>query len=201
VQSRLTIQAGDEVRKDLRELGKLSQGLPARVFEEGTTPYSIVNVRNLEQLFVSGELSQQLLKSTGQLEEHRLKENDILIAQRNQPLRASLVKTEQAGAIAGQNLAVLRLYGDVDAVYITGLLRSSLGQTLVAPLIKQSTAVTLLSLKDLGSLKLPVPSLKKQRHLGQLMLATEEAEQLALETITARRNAFEAILVKTLGER
>lgn len=189
------------IYRELKELGKLSQGLPARSLEPDSTPYSIINVRNLERLHVSGDVSVQLLKATGQLEGHRLRTGDLLISQRNQPLRASLVTPEQGGAIAGQNLAVFRPYPEIDAVYLAGLLRSALGQKLAEPHIKQSTAVTLLSLKDLGGLCVPVPSLEEQKKLAELMLVAEEVEQLAYKTIASRRSVFESILISQLGER
>lgn len=129
-----------------------------------------------------------------------LQPHDLAVATRGTVLKASVVSREHAGAIAGQNLAVVRPRPDlVHPVYLAGVLRSGFLQGAFERLSMRSTTIKLITLKELGDLPVPCPPLGEQGLLAQLFLELETLDRLALESVRARRQLSEAAIGSLFG--
>ena len=181
---------------------QIFQGITlSRYRDEKGSPERIVNLRDLEQLYVTEDLCVEKL-SVPNLYKHKLNTGDVVIAIRGTPLRASVVTERLQGSVAGQNLAVLRLSQEkVNPVYLAVVMRSEWLARSVEKYYALSTGTQLIKLTQLRKLKIPLPDLATQGKLAQLFLSTERANRITLEKIETRQKQTEFILSKILGRQ
>lgn len=174
----------------------IAQGLPTQRYEvaegEGGEPHRLIQIRQLDHLFVSADLPTVYLKGE-KLGRYLLPNNAVLVATRTWPMKASVVNQETAGAIAGQNIAVLMLKPEVSPVFLAGLLRSDflsghLGVRAAA------SGQPMISLKQLQDVKFPLPPIEQQQALANLFLEREQADDLARRSIEQRHRVIETAL-------
>ncbi len=179
----------------LQSLGDLFQA-PHMTQQDNAPLEKLIQLRHLEQLVVPiFSVEVVPLEIPPRLERFRLQTNDILIGIRAQPLRASLVPAELAGALPGQNLGILRPRKNIHPLYLCVILRSSLGQQLTQALFSQST-VKLINLKDLGSIKIPIPALELQQKIATIALQHEQETKLKQIELEQRSKVIEEVMLQ-----
>lgn len=180
------------------------QGLQvARYQGEDLVPYQMVNVRNLEGLFVEGDLSEEALRRYDIPEHYFLRAGDVVIALRGSTLKASVVPTGISGALASQNLAVVRPGTELDSIFLAGLLRSRWMHRILSGLYVQSGvqayAVSVLTVKQLRELEIPLPSLEDQQKLAEVFQTLEHLQIVTSDILASNQNLAEAALASILG--
>lgn len=159
----------------------------------------IVNIGDLQDLETRGQLETEPL-SAGSYLSNALDAGDLAIATRGTILKASVIAGEHAGAIAGQNLAVLKPKRDLIApLYLAGVLRSARLAGEFEKRSSRSTTIKLITLKQLGDLPIPCPPKQEQETLAKLFLEIEHLDKLASASITARRQLSEAAIGNLFG--
>lgn len=175
----------------------IAQGVPTQRYEDPQgEPFRLVQARQMDALYVDGELPMVHLKGE-RLDRFQLSAATVLVAIRTWPLKASVVGENTAGALAGPNVAVLQPTTEVEPVYLAGLLRSDFMAARIG--VRQAvTGQPTLSLKELQAQPILVPPLETQRALVQLLLDREHADALARQSIEQRHRVVEAALQRTL---
>ena len=189
--------------KQLGELVRISQGITLSRYkdDEGETVKFLVQVRNLERLYLEDELEQVHLSSSD-IKRYELHVNDVVVANRSIPLKASVVTERIAGSLAAQHVAVLRPnLKELNPVYLAIVMRSHWMQQSVASLYTVSVATTSLNISDLSNLQFPLPNLDTQQKIAQLFLSAEKAAQVTLEIVKTRQNLIEGILADVIEGR
>lgn len=184
--------------KNLTE--QIFQGISlSRYRDDKGSSERIVNVRDLKELYVTDDdLSEEQL-NVPNLDKHQLNTNDVVIAIRGMPLRASVVTGQVQGSLAGQNLAVLRPRREViNPMYLAVVMRSEWLARSLNKFYGSSTGTQLLKLSQLRDLQIPLPDLATQRKLAQLFLSTEHATRITLEKLEIRQRQTELILSRIL---
>lgn len=186
--------------KDLTE--QIFQGISLSRYRDDTgSPERIINVRNLDWLYVADNLSVEPL-NVPNLDKHQLKTGDVIITIRGMPLRASVVAEQVQGSLAGQNLAVLRPQQEIiNPVYLAMVMRSEWLALSLEKFYVSSTGTQLLKLAQLRNFQIPLPGLATQGKLAQLFLATERATRITLEKLETRQRQTELILSQILEEQ
>jgi hypothetical protein len=185
----------------LDELVQISQGITLNRYrdDEGVQE-RIVNARNLDQLYIKGDLSLEQLKVSN-LVQYQLKTDDVVITIRGTPIKAAVVTAEVAGSLAGQNLAMLRPKEDINPVYLAVVLCSKWLERSLATLYGQSSATQLISIAQLRKLQIPLPDLDTQEKIAKLFLSAERARKITLEALETRQRLTEFTLFQILGEQ
>lgn len=183
----------------LKQIVQISQGISLSRYkdETGEIEKLIVNTRNLDHLYTSGDLEQVRL-SVSDVERYQLQVNDVVIANRGIPLKASVVTEQVVGSLAGQNLAVLRPKVELDPIYLAAVLRSQWMEQSLTGLYSASVGTTLISIAELSNIKFPLPELETQQKIAQLFLSAERATQATLEALETRQKLIEFALSQTL---
>jgi hypothetical protein len=185
----------------LDELVEISQGITlSRYRNHEGVQERIVNARNLDQLYIKGELSLEQL-NVSNLAQYQLKTDDVVITIRGTPIKAAVVTAEVADSLAGQNLAVLRPKENINPVYLAVVLCSKWLERSLTMLYGQSSATQLISIAQLRKLKIPLPDLATQEKIAQLFLSAERAKKITLEAIETRQKLTEFTLFQILGEQ
>ena len=173
----------------LKELVKIYQGVTLNRYQDDPgSQERIINSRNLEQIYIGGELSTvQINAST--ISKYKLLIDDVVITIRGTPLKASVVTDEVQGCLPNQNLAILRPNREnLNPVFLAVLMRSKWLEQHLVTLYSQSIGTQLLKISQLRDLEIPLPNLNTQNKLAQLFLATERYTQKTLETLEVRNS-------------
>lgn len=183
----------------LENLVHIYQGVTLTRYEnELGSQKQIINSRNLEQIYISGELSTSQLDSSN-LSKYRLQTDDVVITIRGTPLKASLVTDEVKGSLPHQNLAVLRVkVENLNPIFLAVLMRSKWLEKQISTLYSQSIGTQLLKISQLRELEIPLPSLDRQNQLAQLFLAAEQYTQITLEILEQRNRLTQIALCQIL---
>ncbi|MGE5657044.1 MAG: restriction endonuclease subunit S [Actinomycetota bacterium] len=186
----------------LDELVQISQGITlSRYRDDEGAQERIVNARNLDQLYIEGDLSLEQLRVSN-LAQYQLKTDDVVIAIRGTPVKAAVVTPEVEGSLAGQNLAVLRPQVKyIHPVYLAVVLCSKWLEQSLATLYGQSSATQLISIAELRKLLIPLPDLATQKKIAQLFISAERARKITLEALEARQRLTEFTLFQILEEQ
>jgi restriction endonuclease S subunit len=173
----------------LEDLVQIYQGVTLKRYEdEEGSQEPIINSRNLEQIYISGELSTSQLDSSN-LSKYRLHTDDVVITIRGTPLKASAVTNKVKGGLPNQNLAVLRPKAEnLDPVFLAVLMRSKWLEAQISTLYSQSIGTQLLKISQLRELEIPLPNLNTQNKLAELFLSAERYTQITLETLETRNS-------------
>ncbi len=167
--------------KPLGELAEILAGIP-NTGQPGDHPYRIIQPNSfsdvgeldaLETQFREEEFSPKQLLSSG----------DILIKRLN-PSFVYVVKDEDRGTIASQNLLVVRPGPEVEALYLAYFLEQKevIGQ--VEHVSGTSAAIKAISQKKLAEIMIPVVSLAEQKKLGEIWRLSRKRKALLREYIT-----------------
>jgi restriction endonuclease S subunit len=186
----------------LGDLCQVTQGVSiTRLRDDIGKETSVVQMRNLDKLEVTGEPDKMLLAQVkaGQF----LKAGDVLVSLRGTPVRASVVTAHQADFVASSNLAVVSLKGtprDLDPMYLAGLLRSRYMDRRFSPQTGGGK-IPSFNLRTIRDLDIPVPSATKQAALAAAFLALENYEEVAHELVDLRTKQLESELLTQLNEK
>lgn len=193
----------------LKSVGELYQGISLqRHLCQPNTPSSqhllIVQPRDLDNLLVEEEglQSEYLLPTSSP--SFSLREGDILITVKGTSQKAAVIGSSAVGAVAAQNMAMLRLSSGfkypVSPLYLAGLLRSEAFQQKLSRLYRQSTGTRSISLKQLRELTIPIPNLEHQQLLVDAFLALKMFRLASLWAVEARQNTLERSLEELLQQ-
>lgn len=182
----------------LGSLGALFQGLIVSRYQSSFgSSERVVQVRNLDRLFVDPDLETMILNAP-KLSRYRLLEGDVILSVRGVSQKASMVSSEVKGCIAGQNLAVFRSSSEsqhpVNSLYLVALFRSQWLQPSLSRLYGQSSGTRSLSLSQLRQLKVPLPEPDIQAKIAALFKTTEEFTIATLDGLKARQQMTEIAL-------
>ncbi|MBR4393441.1 MAG: restriction endonuclease subunit S [Oscillospiraceae bacterium] len=167
--------------KPLGCLAEILAGIP-NTGQTGDHPYKIIqpnsfsNVGELDALETQSreeELSPKQLLSPG----------DILVKRLN-PSFVYVVRDEDRGAVASQNLLVVRPGPEIDPLYLACLLEQKelVGQ--VEHVSGTAAAIKAISQKKLAEIMIPVVPLAEQKKLGEIWRLSRKRKALLREYIT-----------------
>lgn len=185
------------------ELGQIFQGITLSRYQSDLgSSERIVNVRDLEQLYLNDRdsLSQAQLK-VSDINRYQVRTDDVVIAIRGSLLKASVVKDEVQGSVAGQNVAVFRANLDkVNPLYIAVLMRSKWLEQSLNTLQRQSTTtLPAIRVSQLRNINIPLPTLSTQNQIAQLFLLAERKAEILREELDTQKNIVQFTLFQILG--
>jgi restriction endonuclease S subunit len=188
----------------LQDLGEsVFQGLSVSRYRGGEgVSELIVNVKDLENLYIEHELEPIKLDSPTNIQRYRLRKNDVVIAIRGSLLKTSVVTEVSQGSIAGQNVAVFRPKDleQVNPGYIAVLMRSKWMEESLHLLQRSSTTLPSIRVSELRELKIPLPKIGIQNQVTQLFLLFESYKKITLDALEARQELTEMSLFHLLGD-
>ncbi len=180
----MTMEGGDDVlplEKPLGNLAEILAGIPS-TGQTGDHPYKIIQPNSfsdvgelnvLETQLREEKLSPKLLLSPG----------DILVKRLN-PSFVYVIRDEDKGLVASQNLLVIRPGQEIDPLFLACLLEQKeiIGQ--IEHVSGTSAAIKAISQKKLAEIMIPVVPLAEQRKLGEIWRLSRKRKALLREYIT-----------------
>ena len=167
--------------KPLGSLAEILAGIP-NTGQAGDHPYKIIQPNSFSDV---GELD--ALETQSREEElspkQLLSPGDILVKRLN-PSFVYVVRNEDKGAVASQNLLVVRPGPEIDPLYLACLLeqKETVGQ--VEHVSGTAAAIKAISQKKLAEIMIPVIPLAEQQRLGEIWRLSRKRKALLREYIT-----------------
>lgn len=187
----------------LGNLGNIAQGLSVSRYRDdegkGVTKL-VVNVKDLDNLYINHDLEKIQLSHTTKLERYTLNENDVIIAIRGSLLKSAVITKASERSIAGANVAMFKPnLNKVNPAYIAVLLRSEwMKRSLYRMPIVSSTTLRSIRVSEVRTIEIPLPSQKIQDEIANLYYLTEEYTKLTLQELEAKQQLTESVLISLL---
>ena len=180
----MTVEGGDDVLSSEKPLGSLAEilaGIP-NTGQTGDHPYKIIQPNSFSDV---GELDALETQSheEGLSPKQLLSPGDILVKRLN-PSFVYVVRDEDRGTVASQNLLVVRPGPEIDPLYLACLLEQKelVGQ--VEHVSGTAAAIKAISQKKLAEIMIPVVPLAEQKKLGEIWRLSRKRKALLREYIT-----------------
>lgn len=122
---------------------------------------------------------------------------DVVIAARGTQLKVAVVDAHVAGAILGATLIGVRAGDEVLPEVILAYLRSAAGRAALAARLRSATGQVALTTRDVREIAMPLPPMRVQRLIADVVNATEEFAVASRDAV-ARREQVTADLVLRL---
>lgn len=150
--------------------------------EDGAYAYRVIQPNSFSDTGELDELETQTRKDAA-ASQLVLRVGDILVKRLN-PSFVYIVSDSEAGAVASQNLLVVRPGAGIDPQYLACLLEQKeiVGQ--VEHVSGTSAAIKAISQKKLAEIMIPVVPLAEQRKLGEIWRISRKRKALLREYIT-----------------
>jgi hypothetical protein len=179
----------------LDDLVKISQGITlSRYLHNSGQEYRVLGLRHLDGLYATDDPDLVRLRD---IDKYQVQEDDVLLAIRGTPGKATLVTKAVENCLVDQNLAILRCYGrkpaSVMPAYLAVILRSQWFHQQLSSVLSQST-VRSISLSQLRKLEIPLPNLELQKQVIDLFVAMEKFRTASLEALEVRQCLAESTL-------
>lgn len=135
------------------------------------------------------------------IERHLLRPFDLLVTARTASTQVALVPPEVSRTVAGVTLLVVRAKQPEFGMghWLWYCLTSSLGRTQIAKQMTMSATLKSLSAKNLGEVKVPVPSPRDLDAAARLVEASEEAYESTIEAARLRREVLRDAVIHELA--
>lgn len=134
-------------------------------------------------------------------ERHLLRPFDLLVTARTASTQVALVPPEVSRTVAGVTLLVVRAKRPESGMghWLWYCLTSSLGRAQLSKRMTVSATLRSLSAKNLGEVRVPVPSPRGLDAVARLVEASEEAYESAVEAARLRREALRDAVIHELA--
>lgn len=150
--------------------------------EDGTFPFKVIQPNSFSELGTLEPLETQFRKDDVN-QKLTLRAGDILVKRLN-PSYVYVVSGNEAGAVASQNLLIVRPGPDVFPLFLACLLEQKeiIGQ--VEHVSGTSAAIKAISQKKLAEIAIPVIPMAEQKRLGEIWRLSRKRKALLREYIT-----------------
>ena len=134
-------------------------------------------------------------------ERHLLQPLDVLVTARSGSVQVALVPPGVSRTVAGVTLLVVRAKQPESGMghWLWYCLTSSLGRTQLAKRMTVSATLKSLSAKNLGEVRVPVPSLHDLDAVARLVEVSEEVYESTIEAARLRREALRDAVIHELA--
>ena len=177
------LEGGDNVKSSKKKLGTIAEILAGitGLGENGEYTFRVIQPNNFSETGMLDELEIQSRKDAVS-QQLTLQTGDILIKRLNSSF-VYVVSNNEAGAIASQNLLIVRPGEEIDPLYLACLLEQKeiIGQ--VEHVSGTSAAIKAISQKKLAEITIPVIPMKAQKKVGVIWQLTRKRKALLKEYI------------------
>ncbi|WP_339298084.1 N-6 DNA methylase [Paenibacillus sp. FSL R5-0623] len=177
----------------LGEIAEVDRGLnPTKDDSDDAEPtHYLVNLVDVQEGKIIPDGLKGITLSPKRAREYELEPGDLLLSSRGTTLKMTVVTQEdvkEKPLVFSQNFLRIRVLDPMqyDPNFIKAFLESPIGQYYLQA-YQRGTTVTVLSHKDVASIKLPKLAIDKQRDIAQLLLGSDEEYQAVMEQARKRQ--------------
>jgi type I restriction enzyme M protein len=165
--------------------------------DRDASPTPVISASDIEEDIRAREGLAVVHAASATVSKFCVQTSDVVVTTRGADVRAALVRDTHHGAIAGANLAIIRLDGSLLPILLTAFLRQPETRvTLLRPTAGASTPG--FTIKALGELRICIPHRDQQRKLAELIDAAHAYRMAITEAVRLREAASNEIIARSL---
>jgi type I restriction enzyme M protein len=183
----------------LGALGEVFAGLNVTRLEHvaGADEYRLISLKDVSEQITQPDLLGCVRALQADVDRFSVRVGDVLVTTRGTAIRTVVVKEAHQGAIAGANLAVVRLREGLLPVLLAALLRDPRTRTtLLRGTVGASTPG--FTVRALRELPIKVPSRQRQVVLARLAEVSETYRAALMQAVDLRQQACSEIIAAEL---
>lgn len=187
----------------LKRIGTFYRGIniSAKDAEIENGPYKVIklsDVQNGEVLI--DQLASYEITNNAKIESYLVQEGDVIISVRGAGIKIAVIPPHEGDILISHNFIGIRPHRHVDPFYLKVFLESPVGQYLL--LSKQAgTNVTILNMKDLENIPIPVRPFEEQKEIIMSYLEEQKHIQDMMKQLEKQRLESSLKLYEKMGIR
>lgn len=186
--------------RPLRDLAALSTGMTPSVLGKSRLGQEIplITIKDINHSLTPIDELSRVATAPAAVPRFRVHPGDVVVTMRGTVVRAAVVESSHAGAIAGANLAIVRVRSELAPALLAAFLREP--GTQKALLRSTAGAVTPgFTIKALGDLPVRVPSRERQKILVAYLAAADAHREALMRALELRQLASESLIAIELS--
>ena len=163
------------IKKTLQDIVlAVKRGLSSYYLKEEGDKVQFINIRNIENGRVnSSKVSTFRVKDTGALEKTRIEPNDVIMSVIGPVFKTAIADESVKGYLISSNLIAFKLNQEILPEIVVAYLNSPKGQRELKAR-SAGAAQTVLNLKSLIGIRIPIPDKNKQKVLAEYLTLSNE---------------------------
>lgn len=189
-----------EQTRSLRDLATLSAGVNPRALAKPhvVQEFPFIGIKDVNQSLTPVDELPRISAAALAVQRFRVRANDVLVTTRGTTIRAAVAGASHTGAIAGANLAIVRVSPALAPALLAAYLREPHTQEML--LRRTAGAVTPgLTIKVLGDLPIKVPPLERQKVLIEYLASASAYREAVMRALELRQLASESLIANELS--
>lgn len=186
--------------RPLRDLAALNMGANLKVLAKPHLGQELplITIKDVNQSLTAIEELPRVTADPAAVRRFLVRPSDVVVTTRGTAIRAAVVEPSHAGAIAGANLAIVRVRSELAPALLAAFLREP--RTQKALLYSTAGAVTPgFTIKALGDLPIRVPSRERQQILVNYLAAADAHRKALMRALELRQLASESLIALELS--
>jgi hypothetical protein len=167
--------------------------------EDQTVPF--INIKDIVGGRVCPGEIETVSISPSERGRHQVRAGDVLLSCRGTVLKSAVVPIELDGAVPSSNLTIIRLKQGFHPQLLAAFFQSQMGQTRLLSRVQSSTQQKALTIAEIESIIIPLPSLEHQKILVGLLDAADQYYSAAIKAANMRREIAFAIAYQDIIEK
>lgn len=187
----------------LKQLGTFYRGIniSAKDAETENGEYKVIKLSDVQngELLIE-QLASYEIKNNAKIESYLVQEGDVIISSRGMGIKVAVIPPHEGKVLISHNFIGIRLNQSIDPFYLKTFLESPVGQYLL--LSKQvGTNVTILSIKDLEDIPVPMLPLSEQQEMMKSYLQEQERIDQRIKQLQQQQHETKLKLYEKMGIR
>jgi len=187
---------------DIAEIGLGASAHGRSVVGKGDTYMPFISIKDVRVGYVDFSGVEEIpVDDEEKAARYCVQEDDVVVTLRGSSFRAGLVKNLPENSLINSNLAYIRLKkgGPISPMVLCAWLNSPEGKT-EAELLQHGSGILSISISDLKTMPVSVPSQDIQEKLEDLIRSWTIYTQSATEAYAMRERIFEATIARSFKE-
>ncbi|OOE04653.1 N-6 DNA methylase [Anoxybacillus kestanbolensis] len=187
----------------LKQLGTFYRGIniSAKDAETENGEYKVIKLSDVQngELLIE-QLASYEIKNNAKIESYLVQEGDVIISSRGMGIKVAVIPPHEGKVLISHNFIGIRLNKTIDPLYLKTFLESPVGQYLL--LSKQvGTNVSILSIKDLEDIPVPMLPLSEQQEMMKSYLQEQERLDQQIKQLQQQQHETKLKLYEKMGIR
>nr|WP_274599045.1 restriction endonuclease subunit S [Anoxybacillus flavithermus] len=187
----------------LKQLGTFYRGIniSAKDAETENGEYKVIKLSDVQngELLIE-QLASYEIKNNAKIESYLVQEGDVIISSRGMGIKVAVIPPHEGKILISHNFIGIRLNETIDPFYLKTFLESPVGQYLL--LSKQvGTNVSILSIKDLEDIPVPMLPLSEQQEMMKSYLQEQERLDQQIKQLQQQQHETKLKLYEKMGIR
>jgi len=179
----------------LGSLARVYAGVPTKRFSRkpGDHPLRVLSVRALNDRSIDLDGLINVTPLTREVEKYAARTGDVILPARSTSFTAAILPAELNGVVINATLIAIRCANLMLPALLAAYLRHPAGRAAIEERSQSGTVQMNITVRALEQIPVPVPPIREQHRIVQMLEVAEDAHMMAIESAMRRRRVASEI--------